>query len=548
MNSNNSNKKHIYFTGFMASGKSRVGRCLAERLNVQFIDTDTLIAENAGKSISEIFAEDGETVFRQMEKDLIQSLAKDSTPKVISLGGGALSQECIVEAIRNSGTLIRLWASPEVLSERIARKNTRPLMAGLSDEERLAKIKTMLKERECWYSKADFSVESSNDYPEYVVAEKIIQILKFWKSYALSVETSSGERYPIFIGKNLLSHLGCLLETTGLIKTHKFLVCTDTTVAKAQSRTLDKIRRQASDCPVFKFRAGEINKTLSSLNQLYSYMLHREFGRKSCLLQFSGGVVGDMAGFGAATYQRGIPFIQLPTTLLSMVDSSVGGKVAVNHPAGKNMIGAFYQPKAVVCDLGALATLAENEIQAGIAEIVKYGVIYDLDFFAYMESHIEQIKEKNEEVLKKLIHRSCSIKAEVVGIDEKENGLRAILNYGHTFGHAIEKLSNYKTYSHGIAVSLGMRVAARAAVLLGIFSEAEEKRQNDLLNALGLPEKACFEIDVNAAWQAMGVDKKAEKNNRVYILPTCIGHVEKISNIPEYIVRNAWNVIQKEQV
>lgn len=530
----------------MASGKSRVGRTLAERLNIQFIDTDTLIAENTGKSISEIFAEDGEAAFRTLEKELIQKLALDPEPKVISLGGGALSQECIVEAIRNSGTLIRLWASPEVLSERIARKNTRPLMAGLSDEERLLKIKTMLKEREHWYAKADFSVESSNEYSEHVVAEKIIQILKFWESYALSVETSSGERYPIFIGRNLLTHLGCLLETTGFLKTHKFLVCTDTTVAKAQSRTLDKIRRQALDCPVFKFRAGEINKTLSSLNQLYSYMLHREFGRKSCLLQFSGGVVGDMAGFGAATYQRGIPFIQLPTTLLSMVDSSVGGKVAVNHPAGKNMIGAFYQPKAVVCDLGALATLAENEIQAGIAEIVKYGVIYDADFFAYMESHVEQIKEKKEEVLKKLIHRSCSIKAEVVGIDEKENGLRAILNYGHTFGHAIEKLTDYRTYSHGIAVSLGMRVAARAAVLLGIFSQEEEKRQNDLLNALGLPEKACIEIDTEAAWQAMGVDKKAEKNNRVYILPTKIGHVEKISNIPEEIVKQAWSVIQKE--
>lgn len=532
----------------MASGKSRVGRCLAERLNRQFVDTDTLIAEKAGKSISEIFAEDGEEAFRKMEKELIESLAEESEPKIISLGGGALSQDCIVKAIHKSGTLIRLWASPDVLSERIARKNTRPLMVGLSDEERLAKIKTMLKERECWYSKADFSVESSNDYSEHVVADKIIQILKFWKSYALSVETSSGERYPIFIGKNLLSHLGCLLETTGFVKTHKFLVCTDSTVAKAQSRTLDKIRRQAGDCPVFKFRAGEINKTLSSLNQLYSYMLHREFGRKTCLLQFSGGVVGDMAGFGAATYQRGIPFIQLPTTLLSMVDSSVGGKVAVNHPAGKNMIGAFYQPKAVVCDLGALATLAENEIQAGIAEIVKYGVIYDKEFFSYMESHVEEIKAKNEEVLKHLIFRSCSIKAEVVGIDEKENGLRAILNYGHTFGHAIEKLTDYRAYSHGIAVSLGMRVAARAARLLGMLSLEEEKRQNDLLNALGLPEKACIQIDTEAAWNAMGVDKKAEKNNRVYILPTTIGHVEKVSNIPEDIVNQAWDVIQKEQV
>lgn len=537
--------RHIFFTGFMASGKSRVGRCLAERMERPFVDTDALIAERAGKTISEIFEQDGEPTFRKMEREVVEELAASEEPKVISLGGGALSQDSIVTAIRKSGLLIRLWAAPEVLSERIGRKNTRPLMAGLNDEERLAKIKTMLADRERWYSKADFSVESSNEFSEQHVAEKILQILKFYESYALSVETSGGERYPIFIGKNLLPHLGCLLEGLKLSQTHKFLVCTDTTVAKAQSRTLEKIKNQAGNCPAFKFRAGETNKSLSSLNQLYTFMLHREYGRKTCLLQFSGGVVGDMAGFGAATYQRGVPFIQLPTTVLSMVDSSVGGKVAVNHPAGKNMIGAFYQPRAVVCDLNTLQTLAENEVRAGIAEIVKYGVIYDEAFFKYMEENSAKINAKDEEVFKALILRSCSIKAEVVGIDEKENGLRAILNYGHTFGHAIEKLTDYNKYSHGIAVSLGMRVAARAAVLLGMLSKEAEARQNRLLDALGLPKKVDFALDVNAAWQAMGIDKKAEKGSRVYILPTCIGKVEKVKNIPEETVNEAWKCIME---
>lgn len=537
--------KHIFFTGFMASGKSRVGRALAERMNRPFIDTDALIAERAGKTISEIFEQDGEAAFRKMERETIEELAAETEPKVISLGGGALSQDSVVTAIRKAGILIRLWATPEVLSERIGRKNTRPLMAGLNEEERLAKVKAMLAERERWYAKADFSVESSNEFSEQHVADKILQTLRFYESYAISVETSGGDRYPIFIGKGILPHIGCLLEGLKLSQSHKFLVCTDTTVAKAQSRTLERIKGQAGNCPVFKFRAGETNKTLSSLNQLYTFMLHREYGRKSCLLQFSGGVVGDMAGFGAATYQRGVPFIQLPTTLLSMVDSSVGGKVAVNHPAGKNMIGAFYQPRAVVCDLNALSTLAENEIKAGIAEIVKYGVIYDDAFFKYMEENIAGINAKNEDVLKALILRSCSIKAEVVGIDEKENGLRAILNYGHTFGHAIEKLTDYNMYSHGIAVSLGMRVAARAAVLLGMMTKEDEDRQNRLLDALGLPKKAGFDLDVHAAWQAMGIDKKAEKNSRVYILPTCIGHVEKVKNIPEETVNEAWKSIME---
>lgn len=539
-------KQHIFFTGFMASGKSRTGRALAERLNRPFIDTDAVIVERAGKSISEIFEQDGEAKFREMESSLIAEIAKNETPQIVSLGGGALNRPENIKTIRESGVLIRLWAKPEVLSERIARKNTRPLMAGLNDEERLAKIKTMLKDREKNYAQADFSVESTNDTTESHTTEHILHILKFWESHALDVLPSEGGRYPIFIGKNIIPDAACLLEGLRLSPTHDFLVCTDTTIAKAQHEKLSILRTQAGRCPAFKFQAGERNKTLHNLNQLYSFMLHRGYTRKSCLLQFSGGVVGDMAGFGAATYQRGIPFIQFPTTLLSMVDSSVGGKVAVNHAEGKNMIGAFYQPKAVVCDLSVLSTLAETEYLAGLAEIVKYGVIYDEDFFKYMEDHVDAIKNHDYDVLRHLIFRSCQIKAEVVGIDEKEAGLRAILNYGHTFGHAIENLTHYEKYSHGIAVSLGMRVAARAAVMLGKMTAEAETRQNKLLDALGFPK--FYNIDTDAAWDAMAVDKKAEKGTRVYILPTKIGEVQKVTNIDKEIIRKSWDAIRGEEV
>ncbi len=526
----------------MASGKSRTGRALAERLGRSYIDTDAVIVERAGKSISDIFAQDGEAAFRQMERDVISEIAGNETPQIVSLGGGALNQPENLKVIRESGTIIRLWASPEILSERIGRKNTRPLLANLSDEERLAKIKVMLKEREPIYAQADFSVESTNDANEAHVIERIIHMLQFWNSHALDVCPSSGGRYPIFIGRNITPETACLLEGLRLSPNHEFLVCTDTTIAKAQSEMLHELRGQAGRCPIFKFQAGERNKTLHNLNQLFSFMLHRGYTRKSCLLQFSGGVVGDMAGFGAATYQRGIPFIQFPTTLLSMVDSSVGGKVAVNHPEGKNMIGAFYQPKAVVCDLAVLRTLPENEYLAGLAEIVKYGVIYDEEFFSYLEQHIDGIKRHDDETLRHMIFRSCQIKAEVVGIDEKESGLRAILNYGHTFGHAIEKLTNYDMFSHGIAVSLGMRVAARAAVMLGMIDEAAEKRQNALLDALGFPKT--FNVDVEKAWEAMAVDKKAEKGARVYILPTRIGEVKKVVNVDKEIIAKAWDAIR----
>ncbi len=535
-------KKHLYFTGFMASGKSRTGRALADRLARPFIDTDAVIVERAGKSISEIFEQDGEAAFRDMEHAVIAEIAKSDKPLVVSLGGGALTQERNLQLISGNGTIIRLWAKPEVLSERIGRKNTRPLLANLSDEERLAKIKQMLKEREKNYAHADFSVESSNEYTENHVIERILHLLKFWESHALDVLPSSGGRYPIFIGKNIIPDAAVMLEGLQLSPNYEFLICTDTTIAKEQNQKLSELRGQAGRCPVFKFQAGEGHKTLHNLNQLYSFMLHRGYTRKSCLLQFSGGVVGDMAGFGAATYQRGIPFVQFPTTLLSMVDSSVGGKVAVNHPEGKNMIGAFYQPSAVVCDISVLSTLPENEYLAGLAEIVKYGVIYDKEFFSYLEENVDKIKAHDFGALKHMIFRSCQIKAEVVGIDEKEAGLRAILNYGHTFGHAIEKLTHYELFSHGIAVSLGMRVAARAAVLLGKLTREEETRQNNLLDTLGFPKT--FNVEANAAWNAMAVDKKAEKGTRVYILPTAIGHVEKVCNIDKNIVEQSWNSIR----
>lgn len=535
-------KQHIFFTGFMASGKSRTGRALAERLQRQFIDTDALIVERAGKSISDIFAQDGEATFRQMEHDIIAEICQSVEPKVVSLGGGALTKPENLQLIKASGTIIRLWAKPEILSERIGRKNTRPLLANMTNEDRLAKIKVMLKEREPNYAEADFSVESTNEAAETHIIERILRQLCFWKNHALDVRPSSGGRYPIFIGKHIISDSIAMLEGLRLAPANDFLVCTDTTIAKAQFETLCALRGQAGHCPVFKFQAGERNKTLHNLNQLYSFMLHRGFTRKTCLLQLSGGVVGDMAGFGAATYQRGIPFVQFPTTLLSMVDSSVGGKVAVNHPEGKNMIGAFYQPSAVVCDLAVLSTLPEEEYLAGLAEIVKYGVIYDEDFFKYMEDHVDAIKAHDDEVLRHLIFRSCEIKAEVVGIDEKESGLRAILNYGHTFGHAIEKLTNYNKFSHGIAVSLGMRVAARAASLIGKISEDVEIRQNALLDALGFVKS--FDVDPEAVWKAMGVDKKAEKGTRVYILPTKIGAVEKICNVEKEKIDQAWKAIQ----
>lgn len=534
--------RNLYFTGFMASGKSRIGEETARSLGWRFIDTDRYIEEKTGKSISEIFAQEGEKQFRALELETIKELSH-LEHHVISLGGGTLTQPAIVEIVKSTGTLIRLNASVETLSERIGRKNTRPLMAGLNEEERKEKIRSMLADREKYYALADFSVESSE---ESSIDQTVIEVRNkavAWEYKRVEVNTPSG-RYPIFISPNSLDLTARIIDSLNLSR-YDVMIVTDSNVAKAQAHNIRKLKNSVGRSELFVFPAGERQKNLETLNTLYSALLKKNFSRKTLLLQFSGGVVGDMAGFAAATYQRGIPFIQIPTTLLSMVDSSVGGKVAVNHPLGKNMIGAFYQPRAVMINLETLHTLPPPEYLAGMAEVIKYGVIRDPELFDVLEKNVSQLLNRDGELLAYVIERCCSIKAQVVGEDEKEEGIRAILNYGHTFGHAIEKVTEYEGFSHGVAISLGMRVAGRLATLLKLWQPEDEKRQKLLLDAYGFPKR--FMIDKKEAWAAMGVDKKAERGKRVFILPERIGSVIKVTAPHHALVDKAWSVLEERE-
>jgi len=536
---------NIYFTGFMASGKTRIGKLLASQLKLAYVDSDSFITERAGKSIAEIFEQDGEAKFRELEREAIKEISKKENV-VVSLGGGAITKSENVEVIKNTGVLICMRAEPEILCERIGRNNNRPLMAGLDPEARMERIVNMLAEREKFYSLADFSIDSNEDPPEKHVIPRILDALKLWEYLAVRVNLASGETYPIFIGKGILKYANILLKTLKILPKCEMLVCTDSNIAKKQKKNFMMICQKAGESKNFIFPAGERSKNLEKLNSLWTFMLKKRYTRKTCLLQFSGGVVGDMAGFAAATYQRGVSFVQFPTSLLAMVDSSVGGKVAINHPEGKNMIGAFYQPQAVVCDLSVLKTLPKEEFQAGLAEIVKYGIIYDYYFFEWLEKNASALMRKDAAALKYAVQRSCEIKAEVVGIDERELGLRAILNYGHTFGHAIEKLTNFNKLSHGIAVGLGMRIAGRLSTIMGMWSEKEESRQDELLNKFGIPQtlKECgIKIDMEKTWDAIAGDKKAEKQTRVYILPLEIGKVVKTSAPSKKQVFEALEVV-----
>ena len=278
---------------------------------------------------------------------------------------------------------------------------------------------------------------------------------------------------------------------------------------------------------------GECYKTVESWMQILTSLLEEGFGRDSAVVALGGGVVGDMAGFAAACYQRGIPVMQIPTTLLSMVDSSVGGKTAFNHPLGKNMIGAFHQPVAVAADILMLKSLPEREIACGMGEIVKTGVIYDAKFFEYLEEHAELVFEHDEEVISHIVQRCCEIKAEVVSKDEEEHGLRAILNFGHTFGHAIEAFLGFGTWLHGEGVGLGMVIASFLACKRGYISEGAYERIRKLIVRCHLPDRIPETMQAEDFIRLMRHDKKVRNGKIRYVLPQGIGKVGLYSDVSD---------------
>ena len=326
-----------------------------------------------------------------------------------------------------------------------------------------------------------------------------------------TVTIDLGERsYPIFIGHGLLDDSQ---TWGGLPRASTAVVVSNEIVAP-----LYAARLRAALAPHYArvlevvLPDGEANKDWATLNRIFDALLAHGCDRKTVLLALGGGVIGDMTGFAAACYMRGVPFVQVPTTLLAQVDSSVGGKTAINHPLGKNMIGAFYQPVRVVCDLATLATLPEREYCAGLAEVIKYGPIHDTVFLDWIEAHIEALRSREPAIVAHAVRRSCEIKAAVVGQDERESGLRAILNFGHTFGHAIEAGLGYGQWLHGEAVGCGMVMAAVLSQRLGLVSPAYVERLTRLVAAAGLPTRAPVLAPDNAAryLSLMRVDKKAE--------------------------------------
>ncbi len=329
-----------------------------------------------------------------------------------------------------------------------------------------------------------------------------------------------GERsYPIYIGNNLLGDPDLIKP---FINGHQVLIVSNVTVAPLY---LDKVQKSLDGftCETVVLPDGEEYKNLETLNNIFDALLEKRFERKCTIVALGGGVIGDMAGFAAACYQRGVPFIQIPTTLLAQVDSSVGGKTGVNHPLGKNMIGAFYQPCCVIADTNTLNTLDDRQFCAGIAEVIKYGLIRDLPFLEWLEQNMDSLLHREPEALAYAIKRSCENKADVVAADEKEVGMRATLNLGHTFGHAIEAATGYGKWLHGEAVGTGMLMAADLSHRMGMLSSDDVQRVDNLIDHARLPTRAPANMDYQAFMKYMSVDKKVEAGEIRFVLLKSIG-------------------------
>jgi 3-dehydroquinate synthase len=353
----------------------------------------------------------------------------------------------------------------------------------------------------------------------------------------LDLPAVAARGYPIHIGAGLLARAELYVPH---LAGARVAIITNETVAPLYLATV-RAALAAHDPLAVVLPDGERYKTLEVLNRIFDALLQNRCDRQTTLIALGGGVIGDLAGFAAACYQRGVPFLQVPTTLLAQVDSSVGGKTGVNHPLGKNMIGAFYQPRAVIVDTDTLATLPDRELSAGLAEVIKYGLIRDAEFFAWLERHMERLLAREPAALAEAIERSCRHKAEVVAADEREGGVRAILNLGHTFGHAIEAGVGYGQWLHGEAVAAGMVLAADLSRRLGWIADADVRRIAALIARARLPQRPPATL-TTARWrELMSVDKKVQAGRLRLVLLKRIGQAVVTDAVPEALLTETLN-------
>jgi len=537
---------NLIVTGFSGTGKSLVAKEIAGRLNWDFIDTDDEIVKQTGKPIAEIFRQDGEARFRELEREAIRK-ACGQRQTVIAIGGGAIVDPQNYELLAKTGLIVCLEAKPETIYERLFREaacspetEVRPLLATDKPLERIRELKAS---RQSYYDNVDWTVHTDN-LNIGQVAEEVIRGLRSFagfvslsarsdvdKDIACLVETAT-QSYPIFVGYGLLDKLGEKMKQAALSGTAT--VISDENVFSFYGSKVEGILKDAGFAVnPFVVPPGEETKNIDYANKIYDFLVKHRAERDDVIIALGGGMVGDLAGFVAATFLRGIFWVQVPTSLVAMVDASIGGKVGVNHPEGKNLIGAFYQPNLVLADCEALTTLPQRELTSGWAEVIKHALILDGEFFQFLESNVNGLTKLEPELLTRAIARSAAIKAQVVSQDEKEReGKRTVLNYGHTIAHGLEASTQYKRFLHGEAVAIGMMGAAKLSQRLVLLSSDAVERQRALLQKFGLPT-GFSGLDLTGITRAMQLDKKVKEKAIRWVLLQDIGTVVIRSDVPQ---------------
>ncbi len=545
--------KNIALTGFSATGKSTVARKVAECLNWGFVDTDDEIVRINGKPIPEIFAQDGEDEFRKLERKVLrQACQKEKV--VIATGGGAIIDPGNQELLRQTSVVICLEAKPETIYQRLLHDSlyssnpvVRPLLAGDNPLERIKRLKTY---RQPYYAVADWTIHTDNLTLEEVSQE----VIRGWQymsqhhtegkqSYdadlACEVKTATAS-YPVFVGWGLLGKLGEKMKQAGLSGIANII--SDEVVFSIYGERVKKTLERAGfgvNCCVVP--PSEASKNIAQAVKIYDFLIEHRVERNDVIVALGGGMIGDLAGFVAATFLRGIPWLQVPTSLMAMVDASIGGKVAINHPQGKNLIGAFYQPSLVLADIQTLITLPQRELTSGWAEVIKHGLILDADFFKLMEDNADKLIKLTPDITSEVIARSARLKAGVVMEDEKETGKRIILNYGHTVAHGLEATTRYERFLHGEAVAIGMMGEAKLSQRLGLLSQDAVERQETLLKRFNLPTY-CSGVALADVLAAMELDKKVRGKEIQWVLLEDIGMVVIRSDVPQ---KEVLNVLQE---
>lgn len=518
---------NLVITGFMGTGKTTVGQEVARRLGWDFIDMDQVIEERAGKSITSIFAEDGEIAFREMEAQVCQELStmRQSTSTVIATGGGTLVNPQNRKLMLENSTVVCLTCETGEILHRL-NTNVPPTRPLLAVDNPYAEIEKLRHTRQAAYDAIPWQVDTTG----LSIGEITAQVSTLADLQTLQIQTGQ-EEYPIYVGQGILTYLGGLLTASGIPRESRIAVVSNPTVAALYRepvlQSLRQVGFQPCSCTI---PDGEAYKTLDNVARLYDQFLEMGLDRSGTVLALGGGVTGDMAGFAAATFMRGVRFIQVPTTLLAMVDASIGGKTGVDLPQGKNLVGAFKQPELVFVDTGVLATLPVEEIRSGMAEVIKHGILDDNGLFDMLQSG----QLSPEGLSPQIVAQAIEVKAKVVSQDPLEQGLRITLNLGHTVGHALESLSNYQL-RHGEGVAIGLVAATRIAVALG-YAEIELVQQIvTTLEAWGLPTQ-CPPFSAEEIMAAMAHDKKHQGKHLRWVLPCDIGEVKVTNDVPRDVV------------